>query len=100
MVFYVGALETQGHSVSLFVPLKGELINMYANLGRESSEDLAVSLQNISGELGNIIVKKDNKFSSEHLDGFVNYETLKVVINGEISLNDISISIDIAPAQN
>ncbi|MED1125352.1 hypothetical protein [Bacillus atrophaeus] len=100
VVFYVGIIDSENQEVSLFVPLKGEVRKLYVNLGKKSAEDLAVSVQNAEGELGNIVVKSGNTFAELLLDGYVNFEQLKTVVSGELSLPDISILVDIIPERN
>ncbi|PTY92867.1 hypothetical protein [Heyndrickxia sporothermodurans] len=100
-VFYFGMLDDANQKVTLYVPLKGVLTRMYVNLGQESAEDLTATVYNAAGEeVASVIVESGERFATLDILGTVNYETLKVVVNGELSLPDINVLVDIIPIRN
>lgn len=100
-VFYFGMLADVTQTVSLYLPLKGDLTRMYANLGKESVEDLSATVYSAAGEeIGSVVIESGEKFATIPLEGSVSFEQLKVVVNGELSLPDISVLVDIIPIRN
>lgn len=95
LAFYIASIEKKDHSLSLFVPMKGTAIRMYVSLSKASSENLKISLFNSSEEIGNITILPGNLFSSAIISSQIDYSKLKVVANGEFSLTDINVLVDV-----
>lgn len=100
VIFYFGMIDEPDQAITLHVPLKGIITKLYVNLGKESAEDLHVSVHNATEELGNVVIESGEKFLEVPLVGMVDFEQMKVIVNGELSLPDISVLVDIIPIRN
>ena len=99
-VFYFSMLTDPEQTITIYTPLKGFLTKLYVNLGKVSGEDLHIEFYNSTEELASVTIPSGEKFAEVPLEGTVDYEELKVVAKGELSLPQISVMADIIPIRN
>lgn len=98
LMFYFNRIRQENQKISMFCPLKGKATKMYVNMGTPSTTVTYVDFKDSNDFLiGNIAVQPGNVLEEATLNHDIDHESLKVIIRGEMQLQDVCVSVEIVP---